>query len=87
MTRPDIMFAVIAASRFCQNLGKAHWTAAKLILAYLAGTIRYGIRYFRTEKGPIQLVCYSDSDFAGCPETRRSTSGLLSLLNGGPVAW
>lgn len=88
MTRPDIMFAVIAASRYCQNPEKTHWTAAKFILAYLSGTAHHGIRYSRPTTDAVhQLACFSDSDFAGFPDTRRSTSGLLSLLNGGPITW
>ena len=95
MTRPDIMFAVIAASRFCQSPRKSHWNAAKQILAYLSGTLYHGLRYCGSQSNASssttaannQLVTYSDSDFGGCPDTRRSTSGLLSLLNGGPIAW
>lgn len=86
LTRPDIAFAVIAVSRYCQNPGRAHWKAAKLILAYLTSTINHGLR-FCGSSSPNVLVSYCDSDFAGCPDTRRSTSGVLFLLNGAPVAW
>ncbi len=86
LTRPDIAFAVIAASRYCHNPGQAHWNAAKRILAYLLGTLHYGLRF--SNNSPVNtLVGYSDSDFAGCVDTRRSTTGMLFLLNGGPVAW
>ena len=86
MTRPDILFALIAASRYCQNPGKAHWAAVKRILSYLSGTVNYGICYGGTSRD-MRLEGYSDSDLGGCPDTRRSTSGLLFTLNGGPVAW
>lgn len=86
LTRPEISFAVIAVSRFCQNPGQAHWKAAKLILAYLVGTLRYGL-CFSNENPTNALVGYCDSDFAGCPDTRRSTTGVLFLLNGAPVSW
>ena len=86
MTRPDISYAVIAASRHCENPDKSHWKAAKLVLAYLAGTSRYGLCYSKTNV-PNELTGYADSDFAGCKDTRRSTSGMLFSLNGAPVGW
>lgn len=86
MTRPDIAFAVIAASRHCQSPGKPHWKAAKMILAYLAGTPNHGLCFSANESAN-HLVGYSDADYAGCPDTRRSTTDLIFLFNGGPIAW
>lgn len=86
MTRPDVLFALIAASRYCENPGKAHWEAVERILSYLSGTMDYGLCFGGTSSDNL-LIGYSDSDFAGCPDTRRSTSGLLFILNGGPIAW
>jgi len=88
MTRPDIAFAVIAVSRHQTNPENPHWKAAKRILAYLAGTPHHGLRY--SGIGNVNnLVSFSDSDYAGCKDGlyRRSTSGMIFLLNGGPVAW
>ena len=81
MTRPDILFAVTAASRYNQNPGNAHWAAVKRILSYLAGTINHGLCFGETDSVD-HLVAYSDSDFAGCQDTRRSNSGLLFTFNG-----
>ena len=75
-TRPDIAFAVIAVSRFCQNPGPAHWKAAKRILAHLRGTIHYGLCFSANDSVNV-LIGYTDSNFAGCPDTRRSTTGTL----------
>ena len=86
MTRPDILFAVTAASRYNQDPGNAHWAAVKRILSYLAGTINHGLCFGETDSVD-HLVAYSDSDFSGCQDTRRSTSGLLFTFNGGPVSW
>ena len=85
-TRPDIAFAVIAVSRYCQNPGPAHWKAAKRILAYLRGTIHYGLCFSASDSVNV-LIGYTDSNFAGCPDTRRSTTGTLYLLNEGPISW
>lgn len=80
MTRPDILFAVNAVSRYSQDPGPPHWEAVKRILSYLAGTPNDGIRYDGTELTN-HLIGYSDSDFAGCEDTCRSTSGLIFMLN------
>jgi hypothetical protein len=85
MTRPDILFSVNAASRFCEDPGKPAWSAVKRILSYLSGTSDYGIRYDGTQDNT--LTAYSDSDYAGCPDTSRSTSGMLFMLNNGPISW
>ena len=83
-SRPDISFAVGQISQFCENPGTIHWTAVRRIFSYLKGTMNYGIRYGPSKDG---LIGYCDSDFAGDPSSRRSTSGFLFLLSGGPVAW
>lgn len=86
MTRPDILFAVTTASRFNTDPGKPHWEAVKRVLSYLAGTADHGLRYGGTDSAN-HLVGFLDSDFAGCEDTRRSTSGLIFMLNGGPISW
>lgn len=83
LTRSEI---VIALSRFAANPGQPHWKAAKRVLAYLKGTADYGLRY-SGGVSPNLLTAYSDSDFAGDIDTRRSTTGSLFLLNGGPMSW
>ena len=60
--------------------------AMKRILTYLRGIIGYGIWYGGVENEK-QLVAYTDADFAANIEDRRSTSGVLLMLNGGPMAW
>jgi len=86
MTRPEILYAVNTASRYSADPGKPHWTAVKRILAYLAGTIDYGVCHGANEPTNT-LIGYTDSDFAGCSDTRRSTSGILLMLNEGPIEW
>ncbi len=84
VSRPDIAFAVGQAAQFSENPQKHHWIAVRRIFAYLKGTQDYGIRF-----GPNQdcLRGYSDSDFAGDLNSRRSTTAFIFILNGGPVAW
>ena len=64
-------------------------TYAKNLLRYLKGTMTYGIRYGGKEissKG-LQLIGYSDADWAGEIDTRRSTSGMVFFYNGGPITY
>ncbi len=85
ITRPNIAFTVLAVSCHCQSPSNPHCKAAKTILAYLARTPDHGI-CFSANESTNHLVGYSDADYAGCPDTRRLTTVLVFLLNGGPIA-
>lgn len=63
-----------------------HWNAAKRVLKYLKDTVETGIN-FESTKEENQLVAYSDADFASCSDTRKSVSGIVIMLNEGPVIW
>ena len=84
-TRPDISHAVGMLGRFQSNPGIAHWKAAKKVLRYLKGTRNYMLTYRKSSH--LQVTGYSDSDFAGCPDTRLCTLGYLYLLCGGAISW
>lgn len=84
-TRPDVLFAVNFLSRFNNCARDVHWNAAKRILKYLKGTIDYGLEYTKTEL--LTLDCYSDSDWAGNIKDRKSTSGFITYLSGGPITF
>jgi len=84
-TRPDIAFAVGQVSQFCQDPGRAHWNGVKRILAYLIGTINHGLCFSGSAVN--SLMGYSDADFAGDTDTRRSVTGYVFMMNGGAVAW
>lgn len=84
-TRPDISFAVSRASRSLSQPRESDAIAVKRIFKYLRGTLDYGIIYKQTPK--FTLECFSDSDYAGCPVTRRSTSGYVFNLGSGAISW
>lgn len=84
-TRPDISFAVGRASRSLSQPSDADVTAVKRIFKYLRGTLDFGIFYKKISK--FTLECFSDSDYAGCPVTRRSTSGYIFNLGSGAISW
>uniref|UniRef100_A0A6N2LRF5 Integrase catalytic domain-containing protein n=1 Tax=Salix viminalis TaxID=40686 RepID=A0A6N2LRF5_SALVM len=84
-SRPDISFAVGMLGRYQSNPGMDHWKAAKKVLRYLQGTKEYKLTYRRSDN--IEIVGYSDSDYAGCIDSRKLTFGYLFLLAGGAVSW
>lgn len=84
-TRPDISFAVGVVSRFLEKPTYAHVTAVKRILKYIKATYNYGIRFDPTES--IELLGYSDADYAGDRQTRRSTSAYVFLFGGNVISW
>lgn len=83
-TRPDLTYVVSELSRFLEKPRKLHWETAKHVLRYLAGTLQKGLFYENT--GGMKMVAYSDSDFAN-EKGRHSRSGVIIILNGGPVTW
>ncbi|XP_017886959.1 uncharacterized protein LOC108629087 [Ceratina calcarata] len=84
-TRPDITFAVNAASQHLENPRPIHWNASKRIIKYVKGTCNYGL-YFPTDRKN-HVHTFSDADYAGDTETRRSTTGLLVKLGDSTVTW
>ena len=84
-TRPDLVYAVSVVSRFMSEPSKLHFAAAKRILRYVQGTKSYGV-VFQAEKDN-KLVGYSDSDWAGSIDDRKSTSGNVFFLGTKPISW
>ena len=84
-TRPDIAFVVGMLGRYQSNPGLDHWKAAKKVLRYLQGTKDYMLMYRRTDN--LEVIGYSDSDFAGCDDSRKSTSGYIFMLASGAISW
>ena len=84
-TRPDLMYVVCLLSRFMSTPTELHLQAAKRVLRYLKGTINLGVFY--RKKGDGELKTYTDSDYAGDLDDRRSTSGYVFLLSEGAMSW
>lgn len=84
-SRPDIAFAVGVVSRYLENPLEIHWNAIKRIFRYLKGTSNYGISYNSNVKN--NLVGYSDADYGGDIDTRRSTTGFFFKIGSGPISW
>ncbi|XRB19687.1 retrovirus-related Pol polyprotein [Pseudoscourfieldia marina] len=69
--------AVIAGQTSCK----------KHVLRYLSGTINRGIKYNTNSNVPLKLIGYCDASWGDNHENRRSTSGYIFFLNGGPISW
>jgi hypothetical protein len=85
-TRPDIAASTSEVGTFLENPGNTHWGAAKRILRYLKGSRKNKLVYKNTD-GPTTLVGYTDSDWAGDVDKRRSRTGYIFYLSGAPVSW
>ena len=84
-TRPDISFAVSNIAKFSAQPTKTHWVAVKRILRYLKGSVDYGLNF--THESTSECIGYSDADWGGDLDDRKSTSGYVFLISGGAVSW
>ncbi|XP_019188330.1 PREDICTED: uncharacterized protein LOC109182635 [Ipomoea nil] len=73
ITRPDLSYAVNRLCQFMHSPTEDHWAMVKRVLQYIKGTLNYGLRLSPSVLSAIHA--YSDSDWAGCPVDRKSTSG------------
>ena len=85
-TRPDLMYGVSLISRFMANQQSSHWLAAKRILRYIQGTTDFGILYKRGRRNA-GLVSYTDSNYAGDLDDRKSTSGFAFIMGSRAISW
>ena len=87
-TRPDIAHAVGVLSRFMSKPGKEHWTAVKRVFKYLCGISDYGLCYQGRPRldRVLDIHGFVDANWAGDLDQRRSTSGYVFNLFGGPVS-
>ncbi|XP_022019721.1 uncharacterized mitochondrial protein AtMg00810-like [Helianthus annuus] len=84
-TRPDITYAV---QQICMHMHApclAHWNALKRIIRYLQGTSHLGLQL--SAATALSIRAFTDADWAGCPDTRRSTSGYCVYLCDNLVSW
>lgn len=82
--RPDIAACTsILGRRVCDPFD-ADWTAAKRVVRYLLGTIGWKLQYTGAAG---ELTGYTDADWAGDQQTRRSTTGYCFLLGGAAISW
>ena len=84
LTRPDLSHAVGQLARFAANPTKEHEAAAERVLRYLSGTARLCLTL---TTGELTLRGYADADFAGDPDSAKSTTGYIFKLGAATIAW
>lgn len=85
VTRPDIVYSVQNLSQFMHQPRKPHMEAALRVLRFIKGTPGQGLLFPTVNN--LELRAYCDSDHAGCPTTRRSTTGYCVFLGDSLVSW
>ena len=83
-TRPDISFAVHQVYQYMSTPTTTHLAVAKRVLKYIRGTFNHGIEF---TPGPLSLSAYTDADWAGDLDDRRSTSGFLVYMGHNAITW
>ncbi|XP_019455174.1 PREDICTED: uncharacterized protein LOC109356303 [Lupinus angustifolius] len=85
-TRPDLSFFVGHHSQFVSGPTNDHLDGAKRISRYLKGTISMGV-FFSSAGTNFNIKGYTDSDWGGCPDTRRSVSGYYFYIGNTLISW
>lgn len=85
ITRPDITYSVHILSRFMHAPRKPHMKAAMQILRYLKNNSCQGL--FFSSQNDLSLRAFCDSDWGGCPISRKSTTGYCIFLGSSLISW
>uniref|UniRef100_A0A2N9HT95 Reverse transcriptase Ty1/copia-type domain-containing protein n=1 Tax=Fagus sylvatica TaxID=28930 RepID=A0A2N9HT95_FAGSY len=85
LTRPDIAFTVNKLSQFMHKPTLLHWQSVKRLLRYLKHTLTYGLQIFKSSC--LDLQAFSDADWAGNKDDRRSTGNFCVFLGKNLISW
>lgn len=85
LTPPDISFAVNKACQFLSAPTDVHWSAVKRVLRYVKETLKVGLSIRRSQS--TKLSVYTDVDWAGCPDDRRSSGGYAVFYGPNLISW
>jgi hypothetical protein len=85
LTRPDIAFAVNKVCQYLHSPTSSHWTAVKWILRYLKHTMGIGLNIRKSSSTLVSA--FSDVDWAGCSDDRKSTGGFAVFLGPNLISW
>jgi histone deacetylase 1/2 len=85
LTRPDISYAVNKVCQYLHSPTTVHFSAVKRILRYVNGTLNLGLK-FRPSNSMV-VSAFSDADWAGCVDDRRSTGGFAVFLGPNLISW
>ncbi|XP_055960787.1 uncharacterized mitochondrial protein AtMg00810-like [Mercurialis annua] len=85
LTRPDLAYSVNYVSQFMHAPTVANLKMVHRILRYIKGTLSMSLHL--TSDTSLNLSAFSDADWAGCPMTRRSTTGYCTYLGSNIISW
>jgi histone deacetylase 1/2 len=85
LTRLDISFSVNKVCQFLHAPTDVHWSAVKRILRYVKSNTKIGLKISRSKS--LVVSGFSDADWAGCLDDRRSTGGFAIFLGSNLVSW
>ncbi|XP_048336999.1 secreted RxLR effector protein 161-like [Ziziphus jujuba] len=85
-TRPDLAHAISVLSRFMSNPGRSHWDAVKWLMRYLKNTMYEGL-LFKSSQNEVELLGYTDADYAGDRDKRKSISAYAFTVCGNCLSW
>lgn len=85
LTRPDISFSVNKVCQFLHTPTTVHWSVVKIILRYIQGSLKIGLRIRKSST--MLVTAFSDVDWADCPDDRRSTGGFAVFVGPNLVSW
>ena len=81
----DIAFVVGVLGRYLSDHGQSYWNATKKVLKYVQGIKDLMLTYRCTNT--LEVVGFSDSDYAGCVDDKKSTFGFIFMMAEGAVSW
>ena len=85
ITRPDISHVVGVLAQFMQSPTCVHLNAGRKVLRYLKGTFNHGLFYGK--ENDLTVSAFSDADWAGSVNDRRSISWYVFLLGTTTISW
>jgi hypothetical protein len=86
-THPDLAFDVGYVSHFVEEPREDHLATVKKILRYVVGTCNWGLWFGQKKGNQALLIGFSDADFAGDVDARKSTTGVIFFLTNNPITW
>ncbi|XP_050888292.1 uncharacterized mitochondrial protein AtMg00810-like [Lathyrus oleraceus] len=84
-TRPNVLYVVGVVSRYMEAPTTTHFKATKRILRYIKGTINFGLHYYSSNN--YEIIGYSDSDWSGDLDDRKSTIGFVFFMGDTAFTW
>jgi hypothetical protein len=85
LTRPDLSYVVQQVCLYMHTPREPHLALVKHILRYVKWTLDFGLHIGISD--PSTITAYSDTDWASCPDTHRSTSGYCVFLGDNLISW